>query len=132
MKNRLKQIFLTPFKAIPEKVKSRLTEHFPEALNIEWEKKKDNYEAIFYVNEVEHIAKISEKNGLLEYKKNLKLDELPEVVSDECKKSGEIMNAIANYLEDNLFYEVIVRDKEFSRSLLLLNKDGKLLKSERI
>lgn len=132
MKNTLKRIFITPFKTIPEKVKSQLMEHFPEALNIEWEKKKDNYEAIFYVHEVEYIAKISEKNGLLEYKKNLKLDELPEVISEECKKSGEIMNAIANYLEDSLFYEIIIRDKEFNRSLLLLNQDGKLLKSNRI
>lgn len=132
MKNTLKRIFLTPFKTIPEKVKSELKKHFPDALNIEWETKKDLYEAIFYVNEVEYIAKISEKNGLVEYKKNLKLDELPELISAECKKSGEIMNAIANYMEDSLFYEIIVRDTDFNRSLLLLNQNGKLLKSERI
>lgn len=132
MKNTLKRIFLTPFKTIPEKVKIQLMKHFPEALNIDWETKKDIYEAIFYVNEVEYIAKISEKNGLLEYKKNLKPDELPEIILDECKKSGEIMNAIANYVDDNLFYEIIVRDKEFNRSLLHLNQDGKLLKSKRI
>lgn len=81
---------------------------------------------------MEYIAKISEKKGLLEYKKNLKLDELPEVISDECKKSGEIMNAIANFVESELFYEIIVRDKDFNRSLLLLNKSGELLKSTRI
>lgn len=132
MKNTLKKIFLTPFKTIPEEVKAQLMHHFPDALNIEWETKKDIFEAIFYVTHVEYIAKISEKKGLMEYKRNLKLDELPEVISEECKKSGEIMNAIANDIESELFYEIIIRDKDFNRSLLLLNKSGELLKSTRI
>lgn len=132
MKNTLKKLFITPFKTIPERIKSELLSHFPHALNIEWEKRKDVFEAIFYVDEVEHIAKISETNGLLEYKKNLRIDELPSNISEECRNAGEIMNAIANFIDSKLFYEIIVRDKEFNRTLLLLNQDGKLLKSNKI
>ncbi len=127
MNKLLKKIFLTPFKHIPEKVKEILRAQFPDALNVEWDTKDGNYEAVFYVNEIEFIAKILVDKGIIEYKKNLRLDELPPHITTECLKSGEIMNAIAITKGTNVFFEVIVRDKKLERSALLLDESGKLL-----
>lgn len=129
MNKLLKKIFLTPFKHIPEKVKEALYAQFPEALNVEWHSKKRNHEAVFYVNEIEFIAKISENIGIIEYKKNLKLDELPSHIAVECVKLGEIMNAIAITKGIDTFFEVIVRNKKMERSALLLDQSGGFLEN---
>ena len=132
MKNTFLKIFKSSSNKIPEKIKDDLLKQFPDAINIEWDKKDDLYEAVFYVNETEFIAKISDDNGITGYKKNLKLSELPEEVSGECEKLGEIMNAIAIYTKANQLYEVIIRDKEFNRTLLLISKKGEILESRTI
>lgn len=130
MNKLLKKIFLTPSKHIPEKVKEALYAQFPEALNIEWDFKKGVYEAVFYVNEIEFIAMISEDIGIIEYKQNLRLDEIPSHITKECVNSGEIMNAIAITKETAIFFEVIVRNKKMERSALLLNESGMLLENK--
>ncbi len=132
MKNSLLKIFGASAKKIPDFIKDQLFKQFPEAINIDWDKKNDFYEAVFYVNETEYIAKISDEDGLTGYKKNLKLDELPPDVSAECETHGEIMNAIGIYTKTNHIYEVIVRDREFGRTLLLLSKSGEILESKTI
>lgn len=127
MKNTILKIFGTSTKTIPDKTINQLLNHFPDAINIEWEIKDGNYEAVFYVNDKEYIAKISKENEITGYKRNLKIEELPETIKTECEKSGEIMNAIAIHTKSNLLFEIIVRDQEFKRSLLLLSKSGELL-----
>lgn len=132
MKNPFLKIFKSNSHKIPEKIKNELLQQFPEAINIEWDIKDELYEAVFYVNETEYIAKISNDNGLTGYKKNLKISELPEAVSGECEELGEIMNAIAIYTKANQLYEIIVRDREFNRTLLLISKSGEILESKTI
>lgn len=130
MNKLLRKIFFTTFKHIPEKVKETLSTQFPGALNVEWDSKEGVYEAVFYMDEIEFIAKISEEKGIIEYKKNLRLDELPSQIIGECVKSGEIMNAIAITKGNSVFFEVIVRDKKMERSALMLDKAGKLLENK--
>lgn len=132
MKNRLLNIFSSFTGKVPAKIKNLLFSAFPEAKNVEWESREDGYEAVFYVNEVEHIARITEKDGLTGFKKNLKPEELPEAVSTECQKAGEIMNAIAIHTKNKILYEVIVRDHEFNRTLLLVSETGELLETNEI
>lgn len=132
MKNPFSNIFKSHSKTIPGNITKELIKHFPNAVNIEWEVKDKAYEAIFYLNEVEHIAKIS-KNGILtEYKKNLWLNELPETLTEECNKMGEIMNAIAIFRGTDQFFEVIIRDTNFNRTLLLFNQSVLLLNANKI
>jgi hypothetical protein len=132
MKNMLLKIFGTGSDKIPEYVKNQLLQEFPDAINVDWNIKDDYFEAVFYVNETEYIAKISKDSGFTGYKMNLKLDELPELIIDECQKSGEIMNAIVIHAKTRVLYEVITRDRDFNRTLLLLSQSGELLESTRI
>lgn len=132
MTNFLKKIFKTSHKTIPDQVQQALRSVFPDAINIEWEFKEGLYEAIFYLNEVEYIAKVSEEYGIVEYKINLKPTELPEGVLLSGKKQGEIMNVIAIHRNQELLYEIIVRDEKFNRTLLLLSSSGELLNAKKI
>lgn len=131
MKIRFASFFKSPVRNVPESVKDVLMKYFPEAINIEWEARKNDYEAVFYLNDVEHIAKITGEGILLEYKRNLKVNELPEAIAEESRKNGEIMNGIAIFRNDEKYYEVIIRDAKFNRSVLLFNEDAELLHSKK-
>ncbi len=124
MKNIFSAIFKSHVKNVPNTVVKCLTNHFPEAINVEWEAKENIFEAVFYLNEIEHIAYINEKGKLIEYKKNLWINELPISINAEAEKIGEIMNAIVIYRTPEQFYEIIVRNKEFNRTLMLFNSNG--------
>jgi hypothetical protein len=97
MKFPFANIFKSQSKLIPGDVKKQLGKLFPTAKNIDWEVKNDIYEAIFYLNDIEHIAKFSKKGELVEYKKNLWPDELPEQLKIQADTFGEIMNGIVIY-----------------------------------
>lgn len=132
MKNPFAKIFKNSPKAIPEKVLTELNYHFPNAVNVEWEIKKENFEAIFYLEDVEHIAHISTDGMLEEYKKNLWLNELPRKITEECEQLGEIMNAILILREDKQFFEVIVRDSILKRKLFLFDETATLVSSRKL
>ena len=132
MNNFFKKIFTTAPKTIPGSVLKFLNAKFPDAINIEWEYKDGLFESIFYLNEIEHIAKISETKGIIEYKINLNTTGLPEQVLSSEDVHGEIMNAIEIHRDGELSYEIIVRDKKLNRTLLFLNSNGELLKWKKI
>jgi hypothetical protein len=50
---------------------------FPGAFNIDWDIRQDGFEAIFYIEDAEHIARLSMEGAVVEYKKNLWPNELP-------------------------------------------------------
>ncbi len=114
-------------KEIPELIEDELLAHFPEALNIDWYSVTDMYEAVFYLSDIEHIAKISLKGKLIEYKKNIKLDDIPVVIKEASLKYGETMSAIAIYSGKNVNYELIIRNNEMVRHIFLFNHKGQLL-----
>lgn len=120
-------IFKSQSKTIPGEVKKQLEKCFPDAKNIDWEIKSEICEAIFYLNDVEHIAKISKKGVLIEYKKNLWPDDLPEVVKIAGSSFGEIMNAIVIFRGEEVFYELIVRNDKLDRFENIYDKNGDLI-----
>lgn len=121
------KIFKSQAKTIPGDVKKQLDFCFPNAKNIEWEFKNHIYEAIFYLYDVEHIAQFSKKGELLEYKKNLWPDELPEIIKKAGNAHGEIMNGIIIYRGQETIYEMIIRNEKLDRYEFLFTKNGELL-----
>ncbi|MGE0021770.1 MAG: hypothetical protein AB7S72_19025 [Draconibacterium sp.] len=110
-------------------MEKRLKQTFPKAKNIEWEPKDDQFEAIFYLDDVEHIAQFLKTGELIQYKKNLWPDELPEILKAEGSKFGEIMNGIVIYRGTDQFYEMIIRDKKLDRYEFLYDTNGVLISS---
>jgi hypothetical protein len=129
MKFPFTKIFKSYSKQIPGTVKKQLDKSFPGSKNIDWEIKNDIFEAIFYLNDVEHIAKFAKEGTLIEYKKNLWLTELPEQIKDSGGKFGEIMNGIVITRNNVLFYELIIRDTKLDRYVYLFDDKGALIES---
>lgn len=132
MKNLFLKLFKGHKKTVPETVQYELTKHFPNAINIEWEVTNHSYEAVFYVGETEYIAKLSVEGILLEYKKNLWPNELPEAIAAKSREGGEIMNSILITRQNTLLYEVIIRDVAYKRKLLLFDDQAILLDTKKL
>jgi hypothetical protein len=99
-------------------------ENFEGAVNVEWFNRTDSYEAIFYKNNLEYIAIFSLTGFLMEYKQSLSLDYLPEAIKKIALSKGEIMNSVIRNKGNTLEYELIVRDKQQDRHLLVLSDAG--------
>lgn len=119
--------FLKPDKNnAPQKVQKVIFDRFPKAINIEWHQHPNLFEAVFYLDEVEHIAGISPDGKLVSYKKNLKINDLPEIIKSRSQAEGEIMSAISHHSSEGVRHEIIIRKIDFSRYLLLFNDDNVL------
>jgi len=112
---------------VPERVKAEVHAHFPQALNIDWHKLPTHFEAIFYLNDAEHIARISPEGQLLSCKKNIKATDLPAIIQDKAQMEGEIMSTISHHKGQDIQYEIIIRKKDFSRYSLVFNSKGGLM-----
>jgi hypothetical protein len=129
MKIPFANIFKSHTKHIPGKVKKQLDIFFPNAKNIEWEVKNEICEAIFYLNDVEHIAKISKEGILLQYKKNLWPEELPDVIKITGLSFGEIMNGIIIHRGEEVLFEVIIRNEKLDRFEFVFKENGEKVSS---
>ncbi len=117
---------------IPEAVTESFNKQFNNPLNVEWIKADGFFEAVFYENEHEHIARFSPEGKRISMKINLPLDIVPEVIKKTAEKHGELMNAIAIHLENEIKYELIIRDKKLIRYFLLLNSNGEVIEKEKL
>lgn len=91
---------------------------FPEALNVEWSKGAETYEAIFYKEQVESIATFDKTSSLLVHKMYLNEDYLPENIKAELSTKGEIMNVVLINRGNTVTYEVIYRDQDLIRYVI--------------
>lgn len=110
----------------PDAVLNKLSSIFDDVVNIEWCKKNDTYEAIFYSKSIEHIARFNKKGNLIDYRINLAVNGLP----PHLVKAGgdkEIMNVVEIHEESKILYELIVRDKQLIRYVRLCTKEGELI-----
>lgn len=107
-------------------------ENFEDAVNIEWFNKTDYFEAIFYKNNLEHIAIYSLTGVLTEYRLNLPSEYLPEPIRNSALDKGEIMNSVMRNKGNMIEYEVIVRDKELNRNLILFSDVGNPIEERKL
>jgi hypothetical protein len=104
--------------------------NFSDAINVDWFNRESYYEAIFYKENLEHIAYFDLSGNLTEYKLFLPKEFLPEAIKSYLESKGEIMNAVLNNKGNCIEYEAIVRDKNLTRSLILLSDLGKVLEEK--
>ena len=116
----------------PEEVKNHFFGFFTNPFNIDWYTEDDFYEAIFYENDLEKIAKYDNDGNFVNVKTNIPVDQLPSEIFTIAKSFGEIMNAIIISNNAETFYEIIFRDKELTRYELLLNKDGRVMSNQKL
>lgn len=117
---------------IPETVQKEYDEQFAGSINTEWHKNGDQFEAVFYKDEREHIATYNKDGSMACLKINLPLDVLPGSVGKTARIEGELMNAIQIDCDNSRHFELIVRDKDLIRYFLLVGEEGEILKKEKL
>lgn len=106
--------------------------HFQDARNVEWFQRGDNYESIFYKNEIEYIALFNQTGSLLEYRKALPVVLLPEAIKQTALSRGEIMNSLIRNKGNTLEYEIIIRDKSHTRYLMGFSELGDIVEERKL
>lgn len=132
MKNILSKIFKFSSVSLPEAVKISFSEKFGNSINVEWLQTDDFYEAIFYHEDIEHIAHFDCTGKLLNLKKNLSIHVAPEHIKNKAAQHGELMNVIEISEEVIVGYELIIRDEALIRFSLLLNEKGGLIQKSKL
>jgi hypothetical protein len=113
-------------------VKDSFFKKFGNSINVEWSHSDDFYEAIFYLNDIEHIAHFDTAGILLNLKKNLSIQSTPDHIRKKAALHGELMNVIEIREEEIVGYELIVRDEALIRFSLLLNEKGGLIQKSKL
>ena len=111
----------------PDPVQASLYRRFENPTKVEWYLRDKCYEAVFYVNTREYLARFSQDGELLDHKVNLTLDSLPARILRSAGSRGEIMNAVAIHSGKDLRYEIIYRDEDLKRYLMLLDSNAAIL-----
>lgn len=133
MKNLLKKIFGGDADSPSSAAKKCLTDYFENAQSVEWIKIENGFEAIFYINNQEYIAHISNEGILLEYKINLDPSYLPDIIKVSAREYGELMNSISIHKTGNdATYELITRNKQLERFTVLFKADGSFIRKTKL
>lgn len=132
MKNIFGKIFKFSNVSIPDSVNESFLEKFGSSINVEWLYADDFYEAIFYMNDIEHIAYFDSMGKLLTLKKNLSIHQAPVHIKEKAALHGELMNVIEISESEIVGYELIIRDEALIRFSLLLNEKGGLIQKTKL
>jgi len=126
MKLFVEKIFKSSSSKIPRKVRESFAKLFNNAKNPEWNDKQDHWEAIFYQDSHECIALFDLEGNLLERKTSINLTSVPQLIFEKVKLMGEMMNCIK--ITDGIIssYEIIYRDKDLKRHLVVFDSEGNL------
>ncbi|MEQ8245566.1 hypothetical protein [Fulvivirga sp.] len=107
-------------------------EKFSGSVGLEWHANKSNFEAIFYKDNLEHIALFSPDGQLIEYRRFVPEGNLPLGIRQQVLEKGEIMNRVLLNRGNEIFYEVIYRDQQKQRYMLLLTDLGNIIEHKKL
>lgn len=116
----------------PEEVKDHFFGFFTNPFNIDWFNEDETYEAIFYEDDLEKIAKYDMDGNFVNVKTNIPVDQLPKEIYTVAQSFGEIMNAIIISNSIETYFEIIFRDKELVRYELILDKNGRVISNQKL
>jgi hypothetical protein len=117
---------------LPKACIDSLKRNFSNAINIEWAKINADFEAIFYQDNLEYIALFKADGELIEYRRIIPEGYLPFSIRQLVMKKGEVMNRVLVNRGNELFYEVIYRDQELNRFMILISDLGKVISHSKL
>lgn len=116
----------------PEEIKNHFFSFFVNPFNIDWHSEDDFYEAVFYENDLEKIAKYDTQGNFIHVKTNISANLLPQKVLSVAQSFGEIMNVILVSNNSESIYEIIFRDKNLVRYELMIDSEGKVISNQKL
>lgn len=117
-----------PASKVPSVVQNTIQSKFANAVDIEWEKKNNFYEAEFDVDKIDHKAHIDASGKLLSYKTDININELPAAVTGAVNTGHAGFNIDdAEKLEKDgtIYYQVELDAKGQKDKKLVYTADGK-------
>ena len=117
-----------PANKVPSIVQNTVQSKFPNATDIEWEKKQNFYEAEFDVNKIDHKAHIDSNGKLIVYKVEIRKDELPAAITAAVSRqySGYGIDDADKLEKDGTtYYQVELDAKGKKDQLLVFTVDGR-------
>jgi hypothetical protein len=126
MSNLIERFILGTGITPPSQFEEALKLNFENAANVEWFRLGEGYEAIFYQDNLEHLACFDSDSLLINYKVNLPEEFLPVFIKETVEGKGEIMNVVLINQGNHIVYEVIIRSSPTDRFLLILSHLGKI------
>jgi hypothetical protein len=108
----------------PQECLNALDKNFSGAVGVEWFEESRHFEAVFYKDELEYIALFNSNGVLLEYRRIVPQGYLPHAVRHFILKKGEIMNRVLLNRGNEVLYEIIYRDADNKRFMVLLTDLG--------
>lgn len=114
------------------KIREGLSKRFPDARSVEWNNHKGVFEAIFYDNELEKIARFDHEGKLIECRINVSSGDIPAIVKASIGNELEIMNCIVADNNASIFYELIVRNQSLVRFLIIVDEGGAIRSNEKL
>ncbi len=114
---------------VPDAVKAKFAEMFPNVKNVKWEKEKANYEAEFEVQKVETSAEFDATGAWLQTETHLDVDKLPDAIKDYLTKNlagKKIAEAsVINLANGSVCFEAEVGQNDY-----LFDEGGNFLSAE--
>jgi hypothetical protein len=116
----------------PKACTDSLELNFSRATNIEWHQIKSYFEAIFYQDNLEFIALFKADGELIEYRRVVPEGYLPFAIRQLVLEKGEVMDRVLVNRGNELYYEVIYRDQDLNRFVLLINDLGEVVTHKKL
>jgi hypothetical protein len=126
------KIFKDSITGPSRKIREGLSKRFPDARSVEWNNQNDVFEAIFYDQELEKIARFDPEGKLIECRINLSPEDIPATVKASIDRDLEIMNCIVADNNASIFYELIVRNQSLARFLIIVDESGEIKRNEKL
>jgi len=116
---------------VPSLVLNTFKATFTNAVDIEWEKKKDHFEADFEIGTADHEVQINPAGNILLHKQQISTLDLPKVITDQItSKFKDFKLDEADKLEkDGKIYYQVELDKRFTEKRMVFTETGEETKA---
>jgi hypothetical protein len=111
----------------PQHVATAFETIFPEAVNVEWYVNAQGFEAVFHLNQREMITMLGANGEPLEIRRNLPAASAPAAVMVALAPEVELMNVIRVEKNAEVTYEIIYRNHQLERFVMLISEQGNIL-----
>ncbi len=117
-----------PASKVPSVVQNTVQSKFANAVDIEWEKKSNFYEAEFDIDKIDYKAHVDASGKLMGCKIDMKVSELPAVITTAISNEHtgyEIDDADKLEKDGTIYYQVELDAKGKKDKQLVYTTDGK-------
>jgi len=111
---------------VPETVITAFETEFPNATDIDYEKKGDQYEVDFEIDNIDYDALFTADGNLVKYKKDVSSADVPQAILDTIANDYpnlQIDDSELLIVDDNTYYQIEL-DNEPNDEHLVFNLDG--------